>query len=413
MENKKMQLCLQIGDIFNSIESINNNFYSLPTKHLQCQTLHAKVKECILETDYFINMSKQQLITGLPDPCCYAVLGDDKRWEIPLCLTNKDGAIDEELRIINEMLYELREKMVVLGENTSFPSAALCKDHYKVIRKSGMFQDVQVTAVKGFIHWKRSHLQYGTEAEKKNRLEDLLEEHVIAFLLTDVLDDVEQIKSRAELAKGKNDYDFSEHGSDCAELDKKYGLFSELFDSSRTSKGKLILHIPNDERIGRFLHLHCAELGDSGVRQLLLMICQIDMIQEEMYPKEKKAEPNRFAVSKWLKELYLPACAPWLQEGYDKQWLEEYADAMMEGEQADEWAVEWVTKKYKLIGKVIASLMVTGVLKDKPAQLAEAILRADNRCDIEGRSFAKYISDGRSSNLAEWAKGYQAEVVKG
>lgn len=125
--------------------------------------------------------------------------------------------------------------------------------------------------------------------------------------------------------------------------------------------------------------------------------------QDEQPQTEDLGELNFFAPAKSIKTMLQ---GEWLfyqrtDVKYTKDWMEAFVDALMESELGVLIAKEWQMKKKRerLKGNIIGCLRESGVLKGSYDTLAKNVGK-------EGRTFSRYICDGKKQPFNDWIMAY-------
>lgn len=397
MKNQANLLGRQIISFLDLCQNFNNCSYSSGTRQCCYRAAVCMADEITVILDVLIEKSSEKLLVGIFDFQFLAMLCTDKKWNVPLDLEDSESPLYQEFKLKFE---EVKDKVAQLDDNVCSPDSKLCEAYFKTLLTSRMYQELKAEVKRVFERWKRDHLRFGSKEDKKKRLFELLKKLLLEFLETKVLDSVDPIKSEEELEAAMNDLDFASFEKAGVDYRKLYRMLLELVDCRRDSKHKLLAYVPNKENLGRFVYMHWSELGEEGKQMLCLFICQLDAVQEALYPEEKAEELNYSEPAEALKEVYLPKCKDLLNKGYDLAWAKGLIDQLMDSPLRDDVARHWAddAKRKRVVADFLGAMIELGALEDNKLKLARLYFKDEKKA----KSLANYIGHGKESSICLW-----------
>lgn len=470
MEGLKSTQLQRYEDLFETIKRYRTRYFSDMSKRLYCLLLLEKLRVAIEEVEYYIEKGQTELLMNVGVDFSYQDISKDHRWEIKedepsLMVPNKERSsyhllgenvitseyfkcvfdsfdfnekdllIHESIndvefrkameaigarsivsdRVLEQMIVAsittLRTKMIELDSILCNPDEALCEDLYDATFAPMRILKLRADTNKQFEEWKALHLKRGSKEVKISRLDDYLVECMIKLFKTEVLDNVERVKSRAELKAFENDIDFTDLDTEGIDCKSKYYLLVELLDCASKSKNNLPIYEPNKENIGRLLYSNRHSWTKETRNELIRFILIMQLIQEEKKPKEKLQDLNYEAVIINMNAKYFKACEKVLLGDYNLNWLDSYISALMTGTCRDEIAIDWAKedKRMKVACFILGVLVDEKVLSGSYADIAKLIFDGKEKGKEKEkrlRTLANYLGQGKKQKLGDWTKEY-------
>ena len=192
---------------------------------------------------------------------------------------------------------------------------------------------------------------------------------------------------------------------------RHYAMLRKLVD---WKDGELVV---NPARVGRSFYASRKEPNAKSHRTNFLKYMHKIYLAQEEYRKllaaqevENKPETeslNFFAPAVRLKKLLADEWFGLLttdENRFNKQWTEQFVEALMRSECGEQIAREWAVKEKRLTLKcmVVGVLKDVGVLKGSYNQIAKLMdMNEENPATL-----AKYMGLGKKQAFAEWIEGY-------
>ena len=324
-----------------------------------------------------------------------------------------DSVVSNEMleRMIVQSILDLRAKMEELCAILSNPNEAFYEELYDRTFDLTNIEGLNNTLNKQFDSWKALHLKDSSKEIRIYRLDDYLIKCMTDLFDTCVLDNVERLKSRAELKAFENDIDFTDMHTKGEECNRKYLILVELFDCPSKPRNCLPIYVPNKQHIGRLLYKNRHSWTSEVKEELIRFVLMVQLIQNEKMPKEESKELNYEAVIINMNEKYFKMCESALMEGYDLDWLNGYIRDLMSGKYRDEIAVGWAIddRRMKVVCFILGALVDAKVLDGSYADIAKQIFNGKERGEVKEkklRTLANYMGQGKKQTVGDWTKEY-------
>lgn len=178
-------------------------------------------------------------------------------------------------------------------------------------------------------------------------------------------------------------------------------LYSALRELTDYTGGVLI---PKMHSLGNYFYYHRKEINHRMRNSFLYYLYMMKLIIQEGEKKvtEVDEELNYFAPSHNLKVKYLPLCLPIMKANYGQPFIDRFVNQLMSSDLKDRIATDWTVphKRMRILADILSVFIDCGVLKSNRTKIAELYPCSD----IKVSTFAKYIGQGRNSEIAEWAQ---------
>ena len=365
------------------------------TAMLLQEVLEVVRREAVLDADVDINY------VGMAE----AVL----TWE----LDEREGQ-NEEMR---ELTKKANEALGVLGNTLQQIDGQLKRHHkdeeyvrlYEAEKRRYMNAGTSKRARQKFDEWKEIQC-YGTPTREE--MEDYRMEKVLHMFEKGVFKERVEHIQRATRYPGELDFEQLDDDNPMKKTaHRHYAMLRKLVD---WKDGELVV---NPARVGRSFYASRKEPNAKSHRTNFLKYMHKIYLAQEEYRKllaaqevENKPETeslNFFAPAVRLKKLLADEWFGLLttdENRFNKQWTEQFVEALMRSECGEQIAREWAVKEKRLTLKcmVVGVLKDVGVLKGSYNQIAKLMdMNEENPATL-----AKYMGLGKKQAFAEWIEGY-------